>query len=228
VFADLAPSCKTRLTFDGAVISPQIHQTDAIALRHSRTCDGGAAQRHGAGEVRAFGSTFLIFSDYIKPQSGSAPSWNLPVIYVFTHDSIGVAGWPDAPAIEQVASLRNDSGADRPAPRRCQRDGGSLEFIMKLHTRRPSRPDPAGAADHRSRQIRTGVRPGTGAYILADAPKRQPEVLLLATGSEVALCLDAYERLKADGVKAAGVSMPSWELFDDQPQEYRDRYCRQM
>ena len=62
-----------------------------------------------------------------------------------------------------------------------------------------------------------------GAYVLADAPGGKPEVLLLATGSEVALCLDAYERLKADGIKARVVSMPSWELFDDQPQEYRDR-----
>ena len=95
---------------------------------------------------------------------------------------------------------------------------------MKLH-HEPAvlDPDPPGAADARP-HASTPRPPGVakGAYVLADAPDGKPDVLLLATGSEVSLCLEAYEQLKAEGIKARVVSMPSWELFDDQPQEYRD------
>ena len=175
-------------------------------------------------KVRAYGSTFLIFSDYAKPAIRLSALMELPVIYVFTHDSIGVGeDGPTHQPIEQIASLRSIPGLIvlRPA------DAGEVveawRVVMKLHH------EPAAliltrqavpTIDRSKYASASGV--ARGAYVLADAPDGKPDVLLLATGSEVALCLEAYEQLKAEGIKARVVSMPSWELFDDQPQEYRD------
>jgi transketolase len=224
--ADLGPSCKTRLTFDGA--------GDFFNESHSgRNLHFGIREHVMASvlngmalvKVRAYGSTFLIFSDYAKPAIRLSALMELPVIYVFTHDSIGVGeDGPTHQPIEQIASLRSIPGLIvlRPA------DSGEVveawKVIMKLHH------EPAAliltrqtvpTIDRSKHSSASGV--ACGAYILADASDGEPDVLLLASGSEVALCLDAYELLKIEGVKARVVSMPSWELFDDQPQEYRDR-----
>src|SRR5262249_40960656 len=140
-------------------------------------------------------------------------------------DSIGVGeDGPTHQPIEQVTSLRSIPGLIVLRPADANEVAEAWKVIMKLHhepavlilTRQ------AVPTIDRSKYA-SAASVARGAYVLADAPDGKPDVLLLATGSEVVLCLQAYEQLKAEGVKARVVSMPSWELFDDQPQDYRDR-----
>jgi transketolase len=224
--ADLAPSTKTRLTFAGAgdfeADSPVGRNLHFGIREHamSAVLNGMALVK-----VRAFGSGFLIFSDYARPAIRLSALMELPVIYVFTHDSIGVGeDGPTHQPIEQLPSLRAIPGLIVLRPADANEVTEAWKVIMKLHH------EPAALV--LSRQAlptidRAKYAPASGvargAYILADAQGGPPQVLLLATGSEVALCLDAFEMLKAEGVRARVVSMPSWELFDDQPQEYRER-----
>jgi transketolase len=219
--ADLAPSTKTRLTFEGAgdfeagsYAGRNVH----FGIREHAM--GAILNGLSLSKVRPFGSGFLIFSDYGKPPLRLAAIMEIPVIYVFTHDSIGVGeDGPTHQPVEQLASLRAIPGfiTLRPA------DGNEVveawKYIMQLHH------EPAALILTRQAVPtfdRTKYAPADGlrrgAYVLADAPGGQPDVLLLGTGSEVSLCVDAYEKLSAEGVKARVVSMPSWEIF-----EY---YCR--
>ena len=223
--ADLAPSAKTRLTFDGAgdfqAESPAGRNLHFGIREHAM-----AAVLNGMAlvKVRAYGSTFLIFSDYARGALRLSALMELPVVYVFTHDSIGVGeDGPTHQPVEQLPSLRAIPGLIVLRPADANEVLEAWKVILRLHhepavlvlTRQAvptiDRSKYASASDL-----------ARGAYILADAPNGRPEVLLLATGSEVALCVEAYERLRAEGVKARVVSMPSWELFDDQPPEYRD------
>jgi transketolase len=223
--ADLGPSCKTRLTFDGA----GDFSADSTGGRNLHF----GIREHAMGAVlngmalvklRVFGSTFLIFSDYAKPAIRLSALMELPVIYVFTHDSIGVGeDGPTHQPVEQVPALRGIPGLVVLRPGDAAETVEAWRVVMKLHH------EPAALILTRQAvptidRTRYGAAAGVsrGAYILADAPDAKPDVLILATGSEVALCLEAYEKLKAEGIKARVVSMPSWELFDDQPQEYRD------
>jgi len=175
-------------------------------------------------KVRAYGSTFLIFSDYARGAIRLSALMELPVIYIFTHDSIGVGeDGPTHQPVEQVASLRAIPGLIVLRPADANETAEAWKVIAKLHHEpavlvltRQALP----TIDRSKFAAASGV--ARGAYVLADASDGKPDVLLLATGSEVALCLDAYERLKAEGIKSRVVSMPSWELFDDQPREYRD------
>jgi transketolase len=224
--ADLAPSCKTRLTFDGTgdflADSPGGRNLHFGIREHAM-----AAVLNGMAliKVRAYGSTFLIFSDYARGAMRLSALMELPVIYVFTHDSIGVGeDGPTHQPIEQLASLRAIPGLVVFRPADANETAEAWKVIMKLHHEpavlvltRQTLP----TLDRGKYSPASGL--AQGAYVLADAPDGKPGVLLLASGSEVALCLEAYERLKAEGIKARVVSMPSWELFDDQPQEYRDR-----
>jgi transketolase len=224
--ADLAPSCKTRLTFDGAgdffADSPGGRNLHFGIREHVM-----AAVLNGMAlvKVRAYGSSFLIFSDYARGAIRLSALMELPVIYVFTHDSIGVGeDGPTHQPIEQVASLRTIPGLIVLRPADANETTEAWKVIMKLHHEpavlvltRQALP----TIDRGKYASPSGV--AQGAYILAEAQSGKPEVLLLATGSEVSLCLEAYERLNSDGIKARVVSMPSWELFDDQPQEYRNR-----
>jgi transketolase len=224
--ADLAPSCKTRLTFDGAgdffADSPGGRNLHFGIREHVM-----AAVLNGMAliKVRAYGSSFLIFSDYARGSIRLSALMELPVIYVFTHDSIGVGeDGPTHQPVEQLASLRAVPGLIVLRPADANEVVEAWKVIMKLHHEpallvltRQALP----TIDRTKFADAAGV--AKGAYILADAQGGKPSVILMATGSEVALCLDAYERLKAEGIRARVVSMPSWELFDDQPQEYRDR-----
>ncbi len=223
--ADLAPSCKTRLTFDGA--------GDFEAGSPGRNLHFGirehamAAVLNGMAlvKVRAYGSTFLIFSDYARGAIRLSALMELPVVYVFTHDSIGVGeDGPTHQPVEQLASLRAIPGLVVLRPADANETAEAWKVIMRLHH------EPAVLVLTRQAvptidrgKYASAAGLARGAYVLADAPDGRPDVLLLASGSEVALCLHAYERLRAEGIKARVVSMPSWELFDDQPQEYRDR-----
>jgi transketolase len=223
--ADLAPSTKTRLTFDGAgdfFADNSLGRNLHFGIREHAM----AAALNGMAlvKVRSYGSTFLIFSDYARGALRLSALMELPVIYVFTHDSIGVGeDGPTHQPIEQLPSLRAIPGLIVLRPADANETAEAWKVIMKLHH------EPAAliltrqavpTIDRSKYASASGVV--GGAYVLADAPDGKPEVLLLASGSEVALCLEAHERLKEEGIKSRVVSMPSWELFDDQPQEYRD------
>jgi transketolase len=223
--ADLAPSTKTRLTFDGAgdyrADNPLGRNLHFGVREHAM-----AAVLNGMTlvKVRAYGSTFLIFSDYARGALRLSALMELPVIYIFTHDSIGVGeDGPTHQPVEQLASLRAVPGLIVLRPADANEVTEAWKVILNLHhapaaliLTRQALP----TIDRSKYASASGL--ARGAYILADAPAGKPDVLLLASGSEVALCLEAHRQLVAEGIQARVVSMPSWELFDDQPQEYRD------
>jgi transketolase len=223
--ADLAPSTKTRLTFEDA--GDFEANTPAGRNLHFGVREFGMGtilNGLALAKVRPFGSTFLIFSDYARPAIRLSALMEIPVIYIFTHDSIGVGeDGPTHQPVEQLVSLRAIPGLIVLRPADANEVVEAWRVIMQLHH------EPAALV--LSRQAlpiidRSIYAPATGvaqgAYILADADGGKPEVLLLATGSEVPLCLQAYEQLKQEGIKARVVSMPSWELFERQSQDYRD------
>jgi transketolase len=224
--ADLAPSTKTRLTFDGAGdFEADSHGGRNLHLGIREHAMAAALNGMALIKVRAYGSTFLIFSDYARGALRLSVLMELPVIYIFTHDSIGVGeDGPTHQPIEQLASLRAVPGLIVMRPADANEVTEAWKVIMNLHH------EPAAliltrqavpTVDRSKYASAAGV--ARGAYVLADAADGKPNVLLLATGSEVSLCLQAYEQLKKEGVKARVVSMPCWELFDDQPEDYREQ-----
>jgi transketolase len=222
--ADLGPSCKTRLTFDGAGdFSAETPGGRNLHFGIREHAMGAVLNGMALVKVRAFGSTFFIFSDYLKPAIRLSALMELPVVYVFTHDSIGVGeDGPTHQPVEHLASLRIIPGLVVLRPADANETVEAWKLVAQLHH------EPAALVltrqavptiDRTKYASAEGV--ARGAYVLADAGGT-PDVILIGTGSEVALCLEAYEALRAEGVKARVVSMPSWELFDDQPQEYRE------
>ena len=223
--ADLAPSTKTLLTFEGAGNL----QADNYGGRNMHF----GVREHAMGAImngmalvklRAYGAGFLIFSDYGRAPIRLAAIMEVPVIYIFTHDSIGVGeDGPTHQPIEQLPSLRAVPGLI------VIRPGDANEVVEAWRTLLPFTHKPTVLV--LSRQDlptldRTKYAPAAGlargAYVLADAPGGAPEVILIGTGSEVSLCVEAYEQLTAEGIKARVVSMPCWELFEDQDEAYRD------
>jgi transketolase len=223
--ADLAPSTKTRLTFDGA--------GDFEAGRYGGRNMHFGIREHAMGavlnglslsKVRPYGSGFLIFSDYGRPAIRLAAIMEIPVIYVFTHDSIGVGeDGPTHQPVEHLLSLRAIPGLVTIRPGDANEVAEAWRVILQ------SRHEPVCLI--LSRQAlptldRSKYAPASGlargAYVLADPPGRDPEVLLLATGSEVSLCVATHELLAKEGVRSRVVSLPSWELFDRQDQAYKD------
>ncbi len=223
--ADLAPSTKTRLTFDGA-------GDFQAGTEGGRNLHFGVRE-HAMGailigmalsKVRPYGSGFLIFSDYGRPAIRLAALMGIPVIYVFTHDSIGVGeDGPTHQPIEQVASLRAIPGLITIRPGDANEVVEAWRVIMQLQ-RQPVVLALTRQAVPTLDRTRYASAAGLakGAYVLADASDGNPDVLLLTSGSEVSLCVEAYEQLKGEGMKARVVSMPSWELFEQQSQAYRD------
>jgi transketolase len=224
--ADLAPSTKTRLTFTGA-------GDFSAGDRSGRNLHFGVRE-HAMGailnglslcKVRPYGSGFLIFSDYGRPAIRLAALMEIPVIYIFSHDSIGVGeDGPTHQLVEHLSSLRSIPGLI------VLRPSDANEVVEAWRVILPRSHQPVALI--LSRQAlptldRARYAPASGlargAYILADAADGKPDVLLLATGSEVALCIEAYEQLKLEGIPARVVSMPSWELFEQQGQDYRDQ-----
>jgi len=224
--ADLAPSTKTRLTFaEAGDFTADNYGGRNLHFGIREHAMGAILNGLALAKVRPYGSGFLIFSDYAKPAIRLGAIMELPVIHVFTHDSIGVGeDGPTHQPVEQLASLRAIPGLITLRPADANEVVEAWRIIMQLHHQ--------PAALVLSRQALPTLDRGKyapaagaakGAYVLADAPDGKPEVLLLASGSEVSLCVQAYEQLRAEGVKARVVSMPSWELFEQQSQEYRDR-----
>jgi transketolase len=175
-------------------------------------------------KIRAYGSGFLIFSDYARGPIRLSALMELPVVHIFTHDSIGVGeDGPTHQPVEQLISLRAIPGLI------VLRPGDANEVVESWRVIMQQRHDPVALILSRQNmptldRTKYGAASGVakGAYVLADAPEGALEVILIGTGSEVGLCVDAYARLIGQGVKARLVSMPSWELFDRQNPEYRD------
>ncbi len=223
--ADLAPSTKTRLTFDGAgdfsADSPDGRNLHFGVREHAM-----ASIMNGMAlvKVRAYGSGFLIFSDYARGAIRLSALMELPVIHIFTHDSIGVGeDGPTHQPVEHLASLRAVPGLMVLRPADANEVKAAWKVIMELHhepavlvVTRQALP----TVDRARYAPADGV--ARGAYVLADAPDGAPDVLLLATGSEVSLCVEAHEILAGEGIRARVVSMPCWELFDDQDEDYRN------
>ena len=223
--ADLTPSTKTRLTFTGAGdLMPASYGGRNLHFGVREHAMGAVLNGLSLAKVRPFGSGFLIFSDYGRPALRLAALMEIPVIYVFTHDSIGVGeDGPTHQPVEQLLSLRAIPGLVTLRPGDANEVAESWRVVMQLRHKPAvlvlSR-QPLPTFDRTKYAPASGV--ARGAYVLADAPGGSPDVLLLATGSEVHLCVAAHEHLVAKGIGSRVVSMPSWELFDAQPQEYRD------
>jgi transketolase len=174
-------------------------------------------------KIRAYGSGFLIFSDYMRAPIRLSAIMEIPTIYIFTHDSIGVGeDGPTHQPIEHLASLRAIPGLITLRPGDANEVLEAWKLIMQL------KHEPVALILSRQAMPtldRAKFAPAAGlaqgAYVLADAPAGKPEVILMATGSEVGLCVSAWETLGKTGVKARVVSMPSWELFEHQGPEYR-------
>ncbi len=223
--ADLAPSTKTRLTFEGA--------GDFEAGKYGGRNLHFGIREHAMGailnglalcKVRSYGSTFLIFSDYMKPPIRLAALMELPVIYIFTHDSIGLGqDGPTHQPVEQLIALRSIPGLITLRPADANEVAEAWRVIIGLKHQPAclvlSR-QPLPTFDRTRYASAQGV--ARGAYVMADAESGKPAVILIGTGSEVALCAGVYETLKQEGIPARLVSMPSWELFEQQDQAYRD------
>ena len=222
---DLAPSTKTRLTFEGAgdltADNPGGRNMHFGVREHAM---GAVVNGLSLSKVRAFGAGFLIFSDYARPAIRLSALMEIPTIHVFTHDSIGVGeDGPTHQPVEQLASLRAIPGLITLRPGDANEVVEAWRVIMQLRHQPAvlvlSR-QPIPTIDRSRYAAATGL--ARGAYILSDPRAEKPDVLLLGTGSEVALCLEAAERLAEAGVAARVVSMPSWELFEQQDRSYRD------
>src|SRR5438132_4598463 len=222
--ADLAPSTKTRLPFDGAgVFAAGSYGGRNFHFGIREHAMGAVLNGLSLSKVRPYGSSFLIFSDYAKPAIRLSALMEIPVIYIFTHDSIGLGeDGPTHQPVEQLASLRAVPNLIVFRPADAIEVVEAWRIIMQL------RHEPALLV--LSRQAlptldRAKYAPAAGAakgaYVLADAGGT-PDVLLLASGSEVSLCVAAYEQMKGDGTNARVVRLASWELFEQQSQAYRD------
>ena len=223
--ADLSPSTKTRLVFEGAGdFSAEDYGGRNLHFGVREHAMASVMNGMALVKVRAFGSGFLIFSDYARGAIRLSALMELPVVHVFTHDSIGVGeDGPTHQPVEHLASLRAVPGLMVLRPADANEVTAAWKVVMERHHEpavlvltRQALP----TLDRSRYAAADGV--ARGAYVLADAPDGKPEVLLLATGSEVPVCVEAYETLAAEGVKARVVSMPCWELFDDQDESYRN------
>lgn len=185
---------------------------------------GAAMNGMSVSKLRPFGGTFFNFSDYLRPTIRLAALMETPVTYVFTHDSIGLGeDGPTHQPIEQLPALRAIPNAIVLRPGDANEVVEAWKIAMQVNhgpvllvlTRQA-----VPTLDRSKYAAASGV--AKGAYVLADADGGKPEVILMGTGSEVPLCVDAYEKLKAEGVRARVVSMPSWEIFEKQDQAYKD------
>ncbi len=223
--ADLAKSNKTNLTFEGAGdFFPDAYHGRNIHFGVREHAMGAIVNGMTLSKLRAFSATFFNFSDYMRPSMRLGALMEIPAIYIFTHDSIGVGeDGPTHQPVEQLASYRAMPNM------LVFRPGDANEVVEAykiaiLHTHGPSTMVFTRQAmptfDRTKYAPASGV--AKGAYVLADAPGGKPDVILLSSGSEVGLCAAAYEKLTADGVKARVVSMPCWELFEQQDATYKE------
>lgn len=223
--ADLAPSTKTLLTFEGAghfQVETRDGRNFHFGIREHAM--SGILNGLAVSKIRPYGASFLVFTDYARPAIRLSAIMELPVIYIFTHDSIGVGeDGPTHQPVEHLAALRAIPGLITLRP------ADANEVVEAWRTIMPMQHQPVMLVLTRQAlptvdRAKYGSAAGVaqGAYILADPDNGPPEALLLASGSEVSLCFEAHEKLKAAGIRTRVVSMPSWELFERQSREYRD------
>ncbi len=223
--ADLGPSNKTTLTFEGAG-NFQAGNPGGKNLHFGIREHAMAAIVNGLSlsKLRAFGATFFIFSDYARPAIRLSALMELPTIFVFTHDAMGDGeDGPTHQPVEHLASLRAIPGLTTLRPGDANEVVEAYRYVMQqrhqpavLVLSRQALP----TLDRRTYASAAGV--ARGAYVLADPAGGNPEVVLMASGSELSLAVEAHNTLLAEGIRSRVVSMPSWEVFDHQPQEYRD------
>jgi transketolase len=223
--ADLGPSNKTLLTYEGAghfqANSPGGKNLHFGIREHSM---GAILNGLAVSKVRPYGATFFIFSDYERPAIRLSALMELPTIFVFTHDAMGDGeDGPTHQPVEHLASLRAIPGLVTLRPGDANEVVEAYRYIMQLRHEPAvlvlSR-QPLPTLDRTKFAAATGV--ARGAYVLADAPGANPEVILIASGSEVSVAVDAHEKLVAEGIRSRVVSIPSWDIFEHQTQEYRD------
>src|SRR5437588_1104774 len=223
--ADLGTSNKTILTFEGAGdFEPGTRGGRNLHFGIREHAMAAAVNGMSVSKLRAFGATFFIFSDYARPAIRLSSLMELPTIFVFTHDAMGDGeDGPTHQPVEQLASFRAEPGLVVLRPADANEVVQAYRYIMQL------RHQPAMLA--LSRQAlptldRSKYAPASGvargAYVLADPPGGKPELILIASGSELSLCVKAYEELLTEGIRSRVVSMPSWEIFEHQSQAYQD------
>jgi transketolase len=223
--ADLGPSNKTTLTYEGAG-DFQAGKWGGKNLHFGIREHAMAAIVNGLAlsKVRAFGATFFIFSDYARPAIRLSALMELPSIFVFTHDAMGDGeDGPTHQPVEHLASLRAIPGLVTLRPGDANEVVEAFRYVMQLRHQPAvlalSR-QPLPTLDRRRYAPASGV--ARGAYVLADPPEGNPEVILIASGSEVSLAVEAHKQLLSEGIRARVVSMPSWDIFEHQPPEYRN------
>jgi transketolase len=223
--ADLAPSNRTRLTYEGAgdfqADSPGGKNLHFGIREHAM---GTILNGLSLSKLRPFGATFFIFSDYARPAIRLSAVMELPTIFVFTHDAMGDGeDGPTHQPVEHLASMRAIPGLVTLRPGDANEVVEAYRYIVQLRHKPAvlalSR-QPLPTFDRSKYAAAAGV--AHGAYVLADAPGGKPEVILIASGSEVSLAVNAHEALLAEGIRSSVVSMPSWDIFEEQSQEYRD------
>ncbi|MBX3354572.1 MAG: transketolase [Phycisphaeraceae bacterium] len=222
--ADLAPSTKTRLEFNGAgnFLPDSIGRNMHFGVREHAM--GAIANGLALCGLRPFASGFLIFTDYMRGSMRLSALMELPVLYIFTHDSIGLGeDGPTHQPIEQLASLRAMPGVQ------LLRPADANEVVACWHIAMETRHEPSIFALSRQNlptfdrtKMASADGCARGAYVLLDPPEGAPEVILIGTGSEVSLCVAAAELLGRSGVRSRVVSMPCWQLFERQERSYRD------
>jgi transketolase len=223
--ADLGTSNKTLLTFEGAGdFEPGSYGGRNLHFGIREHAMAASVNGLSLSKLRAFGATFFIFSDYARPSIRLSALMELPTIFVFTHDAMGDGeDGPTHQPVEQLASFRAEPGLVVLRPADANEVVEAYRYIMQLRHKPAmlalSR-QPLPTLDRSKYAPASGV--ARGAYVLADPPSGKPEVILISSGSEVSLCIDAHEQLLAEGIRSRVVSMPSWDIFEDQTQAYRD------
>jgi transketolase len=223
--ADLAPSNRTTLTFEGAGdFEPGTPGGRNLHFGIREHAMAAIVNGLSLSKLRAFGATFFIFSDYARPAIRLSALMELPTIFVFTHDAMGDGeDGPTHQPVEQLASFRAEPGLVVLRPGDANEVVEAYRYVMQL------RHEPAVLAlsrqplptlDRSKYAPASGV--ARGAYVLADPPDGKPEVIFIGSGSELSLCVKAYEELLAEGIRSRVVSMPSWEIFEHQSQAYQD------
>ena len=223
--ADLATSNKTTLTFEGAGdFQPGSYAGRNLHFGVREHVMGASVNGLVVSGIRAYGATFFNFSDYMRASIRLSALMEIPSIFIFTHDSIGLGeDGPTHQPIEQLASLRAMPNLVVLRPGDANEVTEAWKVIAKLQ-HQPVALVLTRQAVPTFDRTKYGAASGTarGAYVLADAPNGKPDVILMGTGSEVSLCVEAYERLKQEGVAARVVSMPSWEIFEQQDAAYKE------
>jgi transketolase len=223
--ADLGPSTKTTLTFEGAGdFEPGTPGGRNLHFGIREHAMAAIVNGLSLSKLRAFGATFFIFSDYARPAIRLSALMELPTIFVFTHDAMGDGeDGPSHQPVEQLASFRAEPGLVVLRPGDANEVVEAYRYVMQL------RHEPAMLAlsrqplptlDRSKYAPASGV--ARGAYVLADPPGGKPEVIFIGSGSELSLCVKAYEELLTEGIRSRVVSMPSWEIFEHQSQAYQD------